>query len=51
MEYAVLISAEGGKLKNTPPPPQKKAITRMETNKNSIKNNKVLMQLPLLLIK
>ena len=51
MEYAVLISAEGGKLKNIPPPPQKKAITRMETNKNSIKNNEVLTQLPLLLIK
>ena len=35
----MLVSAEEGKIK--PPPPKKKAITRMETNKNSIKKNKV----------
>ena len=34
----MLVSAEEGKIN---PPPQKKAITRMETNKNSIKKNKV----------
>ena len=36
----MLVSTEEGKIK-PPPPPKKKAITRMETNKNSIKKNKV----------